>query len=297
MNKLKVIAIGETVWDMLPAGKQLGGAPLNFAFFAKELGADAYAVSAIGNDALGDETFEVASATGVNLDHLQRNNLPTSRVLITLDGKGIPQYEIVEGVAWDAMECSEADMELMKDASVVCWGSLAQRCEKSRRSVLAMLAATPHDCLKVFDINIRQHYYSREIIETSLGYADILKLNEDELPLVAEMLEIKGDEKDVVAELLDGYSLKYLVYTHGADFSEVYAAGGEYSHVPTPKVEVADTVGAGDSFTAVFVTSLLKGVSLAGAHAKAVAVSAFVCTRHGAINPLPSDILSSDFQK
>lgn len=290
MKKLKVIAIGETVWDMLPAGKQLGGAPLNFAFFAKELGADAYAVSAIGNDSLGDETFRVASATGVNLDRLQRNDLPTSRVLVTLDEKGIPQYEIVEGVAWDAMECSDADVELMKDASVVCWGSLAQRCEKSRRSVLAMLEAAPQDCMKVFDINIRQHYYSREVIETSLAHADILKLNEDELPLVADMLGLQGEDKEVVAELMERYSLRYLVYTHGADFSEVYASDGAYSHVPTPKVEVADTVGAGDSFTAVFVTSLLKGASLSEAHAKAVEVSAFVCTQHGAINPLPDNI-------
>lgn len=290
MKKLKVIAIGETVWDMLPAGKQLGGAPLNFAFFAKELGADAYAVSAIGNDSLGDETFGVASATGVNLDRLQRNDLPTSRVLVTLDEKGIPQYEIVEGVAWDAMECSDADVELMKDASVVCWGSLAQRCEKSRRSVLAMLEAAPQDCMKVFDINIRQHYYSREVIETSLAHADILKLNEDELPLVADMLGLQGEDKEVVAELMERYSLRYLVYTHGADFSEVYASDGAYSHVPTPKVEVADTVGAGDSFTAVFVTSLLKGASLSEAHAKAVEVSAFVCTQHGAINPLPDNI-------
>ena len=292
MNKLKVIAIGETVWDMLPAGKQLGGAPLNFAFFAKELGADAYAVSAIGNDTLGDETFDVASATGVNLDHLQRNDLPTSRVLITLDDKGIPQYEIVEGVAWDAIECSDADVDLVKDAAVICWGSLAQRCEKSRQSVLAMLEAAPKDCMKVFDINIRQHYYSHKVIETSLVHADILKLNEDELPLISDILDLRGEDKEIVAELMERYSLKYLVYTHGADFSEVYAADGTYSHVPTPEVEVADTVGAGDSFTAVFVTSLLKGASMSEAHAKAVEVSAFVCTRHGAINPLPYDILS-----
>jgi fructokinase len=153
-----------------------------------------------------------------------------------------------------------------------------------------MLEAVPQDCMKVFDINIRQHYYSREVIETSLAHADILKLNEDELPLVADMLGLQGEDKEVVAELMERYSLRYLVYTHGADFSEVYASDGAYSHVPTPKVEVADTVGAGDSFTAVFITSLLKGASLSEAHAKAVEVSAFVCTQHGAINPLPDNI-------
>lgn len=286
MKKLKVIAVGEIVWDMLPAGKQLGGAPLNFAFFSKELGAEAYAVSAIGNDVLGDETLAVASATGVNLDYLQRNNLPTSRVLISLDNEGVPQYEIVENVAWDALECPQMILDLVKDASVMCWGSLAQRSVTSRQSVLAMLSAAPKECVKVFDINIRQHYYSREVIETSLGYADILKLNEDELPLVASILGLSGPEHDIVSQLIEKYALKYLVYTHGADFSEVYSATGEYSHVPTPKVRVVDTVGAGDSFTAVFVTSILQGLSMAESHARAVEVSAYVCTQNGAINPL-----------
>ena len=286
MKKLKVIAVGEIVWDMLPAGKQLGGAPLNFAFFSKELGAEAYAVSAIGNDVLGDETLAVASATGVNLDYLQRNNLPTSRVLISLDDEGVPQYEIVENVAWDALECPQMILDLVKDASVMCWGSLAQRSVTSRQSVLAMLSAAPKECVKVFDINIRQHYYSREVIETSLGYADILKLNEDELPLVASILGLSGPEHDIVSQLIEKYALKYLVYTHGADFSEVFSATGEYSHVPTPKVRVVDTVGAGDSFTAVFVTSIMQGLSMAESHARAVEVSAYVCTQNGAINPL-----------
>ena len=286
----KIIAIGEIVWDCLPAGKQLGGAPLNFAFFAKELGAQAYAVSAVGGDELGDETLQVASATGVNLDFVQRNDLPTSRVLVTLDDKGIPQYEIVEGVAWDAIECPDSALELVRDASVICWGSLAQRTEKSRQSVLSMLAAAPASCLKVFDINIRQHYYSLEVIKNSLEYADILKLNEDELPLVAEMLGMTGSEEAVISEIIERYSLKYVVYTHGADFSRVYGAEGLLSHQDTPKVTVADTVGAGDSFTAVLVTSLLQGKDITAAHALAVEVAAFVCTQHGAINSLPAEI-------
>lgn len=286
----KVIAIGEIVWDCLPSGKQLGGAPLNFAFFAKELGADAYAVSAVGGDELGDETLAVAATTGVCLDYVQRNSLPTSRVLVTLNEVGIPQYEIVEGVAWDAIEGSDPALKLVEDADVICWGSLAQRSEKSRNSILSLLDAAPDTCVKVFDINIRQHYYTREVVEASLERANILKLNEDELPLVARMLGVEGSDKEIVSILIDMYSLKYLIYTHGADFSEVYSADGEYSHVPTPKVSVADTVGAGDSFTAVFVTSLLKGDSLKDSHEKAVKVSAYVCTKNGAINPLPENI-------
>ena len=289
----KVIAIGEIVWDCLPSGKQLGGAPLNFAFFAKELGADAYAVSAVGNDELGDETLSVAATTGVCLEYVQRNSLPTSRVLVTLNDAGIPQYEIVEGVAWDAMDVVDDALKLVENASVICWGSLAQRSDKSRESVLALLDAAPDTCIKVFDINIRQHYYNRDIIEASLRRSNILKLNEEELPLVAQMLGVEGSEKEIVSFLMDMYSLKYLIYTHGADFSEVYSADGEYSHVPTPQVSVADTVGAGDSFTAVFVTSLLSGKSVKESHELAVEVSAFVCTQNGAITPLPDHIRSS----
>ena len=289
MKQPKIIGIGEIVWDMLPQGKQLGGAPLNFAFFAKELGAEAYAISAIGEDALGDETLEKAKATGVDISLVQRNSLPTSRVLVTLDGNGIPQYEIVEGVAWDAINCGDQEKALVREADVICWGSLAQRSEGSRKSVLAMIDAAKEECIKVFDINIRQHFYNREIIEASLERADILKLNEDELPLVAELFGLDGSTIEVVVALIARYSLRYVVLTCGAAFSEVYDATGVVSHIATPKVEVADTVGAGDSFTATFVTLLLQQRPVTEAHAKAVEVSAFVCTQHGAIAPLPKD--------
>ena len=287
MKQPKIIGIGEIVWDMLPAGKQLGGAPVNFAFFAKELGAEAYAISAVGDDELGNETLERASATGVDISLIQRNALPTSRVLVTLDEKGIPQYEIVEGVAWDAIECREQELALVGDADVICWGSLAQRSETSRKSILAMVDAAPQSCIKVFDINIRQHFYSREVVEESLRRADILKLNEDELPLVAELFGKKGKESEIIEALIADFDLQQVVLTCGAAYSEVYGKEGLVSHIATPKVTVADTVGAGDSFTATFVTLLWKGHSIGEAHAKAVEVSAFVCTQNGAIAPLP----------
>ena len=289
MKQPKIIGIGEIVWDMLPAGKQLGGAPVNFAFFAKELGAVAYAISAVGDDELGNETLERASATGVDISLIQRNALPTSRVLVTLDEKGIPQYEIVEGVAWDAIECREQELALVGDADVICWGSLAQRSETSRKSILAMIDAAPKSSIKVFDINIRQHFYSREVVEESLRRADILKLNEDELPLVAELFGKKGKESEIIKALIADFDLQQVVLTCGAAYSEVYSKEGLVSHIATPKVTVADTVGAGDSFTATFVTLLWKGLSIGEAHAKAVEVSAFVCTQNGAIAPLPKE--------
>ena len=280
----KVIAFGEIVWDMLPAGKQIGGAPLNFAFFSKTPGTQAYVISAIGKDQLGEETMAILSNAGVDLTYVQKNDLPTSQVLVTLDDKGCPEYEIVEGVAWDYIVPTSDALELVKGASVFCWGSLSQRSETSRSTLLQLLESLPEQCLKVFDINIRQHYYFKEIIERSLSYSDVLKLNEDELPLVAEMLGIQGSETEIIKEMIDMYALRYLIYTHGADFSEVYAADGEMSRILTPKVEVKDTVGAGDSFTAAFVASMLQGKSLAESHAKAVEVSAQVCTKCGAID-------------
>lgn len=274
-----IIGLGEIVWDMLPGGKQLGGAPVNFAYFAMRLGAESYPMSAVGNDRLGDETLERCCEYGINTAYIRRNGLPTSRVLVTVDVSGVPQYEIVEGVAWDGFSASEKDFALATKADCICWGSLAQRNAEASRNILAVVDATGKDCLKVFDINIRQHYYSPEVVEASLERADVLKLNEDELPLVLNLTGL-GSVADIIAE----YSLRYLVLTCGAAFSEVYDRAGLVSHLDTPRVKVADTVGAGDSFTATFVALLLQGLPVAHCHAKAIEISAKVCTFSGAIN-------------
>ena len=287
----KILGIGELVWDVFPSGKQLGGAPVNFAYFAKELGAEAYPVAALGSDELGDEAMEVVRPSGLKLDFIQRNSLPTSRVLVTTDEEGVPQYEIVENVAWDAMECTPEILDLASQADVICWGSLAQRSRKSRESILAMVDAASENCLRVFDINLRQKFYSKEVIEESLKRADILKLNEDELPVVSEIFAVEGSEADQIAHIIKRFSLRSIIYTQGAVCSEVYDASGLVSRMDTPKVKVADTVGAGDSFTATYVTSILLGKTPAQAHELAVKVAAFVCTQNGAINPLPSEYL------
>lgn len=277
------MGIGELVWDMLPGGRQLGGAPVNFAYWCGRLGAEGYPVSAVGDDDLGREAFDRLAGTGLDLGYVQRNALPTGRVNVTLSGNGIPEYDIVEGVAWDALEADARTLELAAQADAVCWGSLAQRSEASRRAIAAILGATRPECLKVFDINIRQHWYSREIVTDSLRQADVLKLNEDELPLVASLLGIGKSGAETIAELIRAFSLRYVIYTAGADHSEIHSAEGLLSRIPTPQVEVADTVGAGDSFTAAFITSLLQGDPVAACHRKAVETAAEVCTVHGAI--------------
>lgn len=275
---MKILGIGEIVWDCLPGGRKLGGAPVNFAYYAQEMGAESYPVSAVGDDELGAETLQSCKSFGLCTDYIQKTDLPTSRVLVTVDEAGIPQYEIVKNVAWDAMECKDDAIALARKADCVCWGSLAQRSDKSRKTILRLLDETPENCLKVFDINIRQNFYSKELIEGSLERADILKLNEDELPLVLKMTACAD-----IAGLISKYGLKHIIYTCGASFSEVYSATGMESHIDTPKVKVSDTVGAGDSFTAVFVASLLKGESIGECHQKAVKISAYVCTQAGAI--------------
>ena len=291
MTMKKILGIGELVWDVFPEGKQLGGAPVNFAFFAKELGAEAYPVAALGTDGLGDEAIQMLKPSGLSLDFIQRNSLDTSRVMVTTDENGVPQYEIVEHVAWDAIECNPEVLTLASEADVICWGSLAQRSEKSRESILAILDAAPETCLMVFDINIRQKFYTAEVIEESLKRADILKLNEDELPIVCELFGIEGTQAERISQIIERYDLKNVIFTQGAVCSEVYDDSGLVSRMATPEVEVADTVGAGDSFTATYITSILLGRTPLQAHELAVKVAAFVCTQNGAINPLPSEYL------
>lgn len=286
----KIIGIGEIVWDVLPDGKRIGGAPVNFAYFSNALGAIAYPVSAVGKDALGDEALKALAPSGLDLSYVQRNAMPTGKVLVDMGAEGIPQYEIIENVAWDSIECTPEVVELMKTADVVCWGTLAQRSPKSAESILKIVDSAPESCLKVYDINLRQDFYSKEVVEASLRRADILKINEDELPVVCEMFSLHGDEAAQVKELAGMFSLRNVIYTKGSVCSSVYGMDGSLlSYMPTPKVKVADTVGAGDSFTASFVMSMISGKPLPQSHETAVKVAAFVCTMNGAINPLPED--------
>ncbi len=278
VEKKKLVSIGELLWDVLPSGKQLGGAPANFAYWAGKNGCRSSVISAIGNDSLGDEIIDCLRDKGLDLSALQRNEKPTGTVNVTIAGDGQPSYEICEGVAWDYIEANPEALSAVSDADAVCWGSLAQRTPEGREAVLKLVDSVREDCMKIFDINLRQHYYDPATVGESLKRADILKLNEDELPVVLEMFALKD-----IKELIGRFSLRYVIFTSGAARSEVYGADGEYSCIPTPKVEVVSTVGAGDSFTATFVSELFRGSSVAQAHRKAVEVSADVCRHAGAM--------------
>lgn len=291
MNRY-IVGIGEALWDCLPEGRKIGGAPANFAFHAGQFGFQSLAVSAIGNDELGDEILEELNQR--NLCHLlERVDFPTGTVQVALDEKGIPCYEILDGVAWDNIPYSEKLDEIARNCQVVCFGSLAQRNEVSRETINRFIDAMPESegSLKVFDINLRQNFYDEEIITSSLKKCNVLKLNDEELVIVSRMFGYPElSQSEACRRILDAYGLRMLILTCGTDGSYVFTAG-EISFHPTPKVEVADTVGAGDSFTGSFIASILKGKSILEAHRRAVEVSAYVCTQNGAMPILPDVLL------
>lgn len=286
----KVVGIGEILWDVFPEGKVLGGAPANFAYHATQLGLEGYAISAIGKDDLGEEVLEVLK--GKPLQYmLEETNYPTGTVKVTLNGNGIPEYEICENVAWDNIPLTAGMKELAKQADAVCFGSLAQRHQVSRSTIQAFVGLVDTNALKIFDINLRQSFFNKAIIVDSLQMANVLKINEEELVRVAELLDITDvGERLVCQRLMDSYDLKIVVLTRGENGSFVFSKDGS-SFLDTPKVKVADTVGAGDSFTGAFVAGLLNGDDIAKAHKRAVEVSAYVCTQKGAMPLLPTALL------
>lgn len=288
MERSYIVGMGEALWDVLPEGKKIGGAPANFAFHMSQFGYAAVAVSAVGSDDNGRELCDTFSRKG--LEHLlPAVDYPTGTVDVTLDDKGVPQYVINEGVAWDHIPLTEQMKRLAADTVCICFGSLAQRCPASRATIDTFIGLMPDDSIKIFDINLRQHYYDKEVIHASLEKCHILKINDEETHVVARMFGIEDDMETVCRHLAREYSLHAVILTCGAVGSRVYF-GRNVSQLPTPQVEVADTVGAGDSFTAGFCAALLAGCSFERAHAVAVATSAYVCTRHGAMPELPESI-------
>lgn len=287
MNNI-IVGMGEALWDVLPEGKKIGGAPANFAYHVSQFGFDSRVVSAVGNDALGNEIFEVFKEK--QLKHqLQVVNYPTGTVQVTLDSAGIPLYEIKEGVAWDNIPFTDDLKRLALSTRAVCFGSLAQRNEVSRTSINRFLDTMPDgdEQLKIFDINLRQGFYTKEIIRESCQRCNVLKINDEELVAISRMFGYPGiDLQDKCWILLAKYNLKMLILTCGTNGSYVFTPG-VVSFQETPRVPVADTVGAGDSFTAAFCASLLKGKSVPEAHKLAVEVSAYVCTQSGAMPELP----------
>jgi len=289
IKKYTVIGMGEVLWDLLPDGKILGGAPVNFAYHAMQLGAVGVAVSSVGDDELGREIMDSVNSKGIE-NCIAVNSHPTGTVGVTLkDGK--PDYTIYENVAWDFIELTPEAIQMIQQADAICFGTLAQRSTVSHDAIQKALKLVPENCLKVYDINLRQKYYNKELISESLSIANVFKINDDEVELFKQLFGLEGSETEVCRKIKETYSLEYLALTKGEKGSYLFYEN-EMSFLPTPLVVVEDTIGAGDSFTSAMVMGILNKQPLTEIHRKAVEISAFVCTQKGATPILPEKILA-----
>jgi fructokinase len=286
MNPAKqpvIIGLGELLWDMLPSGRRCGGAPANFAYHANRLGAKASIASSVGNDSLGHELLQWLDLLQLERKYVAIDSLhPTGTVNVALDQCGKPTYSILEAVAWDYIPWTPSLMELASHADAICFGSLAQRSPVSQSTIQQAIAAASEHCLKVFDVNVRQNYAKPEVLLAGLTAANVLKLNEEELPVLARLLSIEGDELFVLLELVKRFHLKLAVLTKGEQGS-ILMSDGECSQHPGIQTDVVDTVGAGDAFTAAVVVGLLQGQSLEEINDRANKHASSVCRHQGAI--------------
>ena len=285
--KKKVVGLGEVLWDMLPRGACLGGAPANFAYITTLMGDQGIVASRVGEDSRGLEALQRMEELGLNIDRVQTDGEhPTGIVNVDLDGNGQAQFEIKHPVAWDFLEWTSDWKQLAERADAVCFGSLAQRSERSRTTIRQFLTATLPGTIKVFDVNLRQSYYSREILSESMRLADIVKLNDDELPKIMKLMEESHkDDLSSAKRLSRDYELKVVCITRGGRGS-LLVRGDEASEHPGFQVRVADTVGSGDAFTAGLVHEYLHGASLDLMNEVANLVGAWVASEVGAM-PAP----------
>lgn len=293
LAKLSCVGLGEILWDILPAGPRLGGAPANFAFHAMQLGCESLVVSSVGSDERGDEALKILADNGVKV-LAPRSNKQTGYVKATLNERGVPSYDFALDTAYDNIPLTDEVLAAARHTDICCFGSLAQRQENgsSRATIAAFLDAMPQGSIKVFDINLRSNFFNRAVLEIGMKRCTAFKCNDEELPVVLGLFD--KDQSLTAAEFYEQvlraeFGIDTFVYTCGEHGSDVFVKG-EHNHEPTPKVEVVDTVGAGDSFTATFIVGLVQGCPIKQAHETAVAVAAYVCGQNGAMPKLPDEL-------
>lgn len=288
-----VVGIGEVLWDMLPGGKQLGGAPANFAYHARALGAEGIVASRVGEDELGREILERFDALGLPTAHVSTDAVhPTGRVDVRIEAGGLPRYVIHENVAWDFLPTTPELLALAARANAICFGTLAQRSPVTRATISAVLDAARPGCLRVFDINLRQHYHAPQLLHDLLGRSDVLKLNDEELPAVMKMLGLPqaGPAAEQLLRLIDtAPSLRLIALTRGPSGSILFSRDHVSEHPGIKPPHIADTIGAGDAFTAAVVTGLLRGDDLATMNDFANRRASYVCTQPGATPSIPPE--------
>ena len=286
-----IVGIGDILWDCLPDGRKIGGAPANFAYYMNQFDYDSLVVSAIGDDELGVEIREILDMADLKYI-LEVPGYPTGTVEIEVNENGIPSYDIKENVAYDFIPFTSELEEVARRCNVACFGSMTQRNPVSRSTIRRFLETMPQteETYKVFDINLRQNFYSKEIVSESLRLCNVFKINDEELAVVRDMFGYEeGSDREVCMRIISDWDLKYLILTCGTNGSYIFAEN-ESSFMETPVVNVADTVGAGDSFISAFMASILKGEGIRTAHGLAVKVSAYVCTQYGAMLDLPQEM-------
>lgn len=293
-NKFIIVGLGEVLWDDLPTGKMPGGAPANFAYVSTQLGNRGVVASRVGIDDNGREIIEKLNAVGVDVSHIQidKEN-PTGIVNVTFNN-GQPNYEIVENVAWDFLELDDNWQNLAENCDAVCFGTLAQRNDVSRETILEFLRYTKLEVLRIFDVNLRQNFYSVDILSDSFSAANVVKLNHEELPKICEIFSVEGaDEKEKAKNLYNHFDLELLCLTRGANGSLLITSDETDEHFGV-KTSVADTIGAGDSFTAAMTHGFLRGWDLKKINAFANKIGAFVASQTGAMPPFDENILIED---
>lgn len=292
-NRSFIVGIGEILWDELPDGsRMLGGAPSNVVFHCRQLKSKALIVSCVGQDSDGSKIQALLKKK--NLSHLLHvdPDHPTGTVSVILDSKGSADYTIHENSAWDHIPFDDRMTEAAKKADAVCFGTLAQRNLVSRNSIRKFIHSTRPECLKVYDVNLRQHYYSKTIIEELFNLANIVKLNHEELSVIADLMGINGTETDILENLIKRYNLELLILTKGKDGSCIFKNKNEHHTYRSVARKIVDTVGAGDAYTAAVIAGLLKGLEIEQININAGKIAAFVCSCNGATPALPENLIS-----
>lgn len=285
-----VVGLGEVLWDLLPAGAQLGGAPMNFAYHAGALGAQAMTVTRVGDDGLGSEVIEWFRKMNLPLETVQVDPIrSTGTVTVTLNEKGVPQYAFADNTAWEQLAVTDSALTAVSGANAICFGTLGQRNIVARKSIQQLVAAAPAGALRIFDINLRLDFYSREVIEQSMRLSNVLKLNDEELMVLTDMFSLQGNVRDRIEWFVHTFGFKIVVLTSGSLGSLIHQEGRWSEMLPQP-VRVVDTVGAGDAFTAALTMGLLSEMDLGEIHAIAAEIARYVCSQPGATPPMPEAI-------
>ena len=276
-----VLGIGEVLWDMLPDGKHCGGATANVVYHLSKLGIPSAMVSSVGNDELGKELLSFLISRNISTEYVSSNDFATGVVEVTLNN-GIPKYDICQPSAWDFIELSDKILQILPEIKCVVFGTLAQRNSVSRETIQTILKSLPNTCLKVFDINLRQQFYSRELIQESLNFCNVLKINDEELDTIAKLFEIGESREDVMQKLFVDYSIDTVILTLGEKGSVLFDGNNFYEY-PVIPCNVVDTVGCGDAFLAGWCSAILKGMSLGEAMQEGTKRSAMVASQKGAM--------------